>query len=114
MIQTVDLEVRERLGEYVEGRSTLRQFQEWFIPIAWHVSGPNPNPTDDLSSMVELALAEFSNGHWTEQELKEILGGLPYIVTIGNPQGLAATRTWSTSASEPMQFEVPPKAAAAS
>jgi len=72
MIRTVDIEIRERLSDYIAGRITLRQFQEWFVPVAWDLA----EKPDELSiaSEVEARLAEFTSGHWTEQELKEILG----------------------------------------
>jgi hypothetical protein len=62
----VDLVVR-----YLVGELTFEQFEEKFVtlsrPLRDHAS------SGDLVHAVELALAEFSRGHWTETELEQEL-----------------------------------------
>jgi hypothetical protein len=63
----VDLVVR-----YLVGELTFEKFEEKFVtlsrPLKDHASS-----CGDLVYAVELALAEFSCGHWTETELKQEL-----------------------------------------
>jgi len=102
MVTAVELEIRERLVDYVEGRIDLRQFQEWFVPRAWQEASAHPvGPLHDLISLVELRLAEFSNGHLTTEELRKTLSSLPYYVTTFPHQDAANPRTWTSSASSP-------------
>lgn len=66
-------ELHARVTAYVSGRSSLREFQEWFVPVAWALD-ERENPDQVLvAGAIELLLAEWSNGHWTEDELKEKL-----------------------------------------
>ena len=68
-------EIRQRVRELVDGRVSLREFQAWFLPATWELSEAEPI-AEDLTAEIELRLAEFSNGHWTESELIAILAGL--------------------------------------
>ena len=66
-------EIRKRLASYVGGEISLRDFQEWFVPVAWGTDARGNSAATSLVSRIELLLAEFSNGDWTEQELKHKL-----------------------------------------
>ena len=75
MAVLVDLaqEVRERLGQYLAGEIPLRTFEDWFVPITWQPEVDTDPAVMDLLSEIELCLAEYSNRHWTEAELREHL-----------------------------------------
>lgn len=49
---------------------TLRTFEEWFISDTWTVERAGDQATLDLVYQIELDLAEHSNGHRTEDELR--------------------------------------------
>lgn len=66
------IEVRKRLADYAEGRLSLEDLEAWFVPRAWEVEGTR-TPDAELVQSIGLRLAEFSGGHWSEQELKEAL-----------------------------------------
>ncbi len=101
MVQTMELEIRERLSDYVAGRIDLREFQKWFVPRAWHEASTHPvGPLQDLISTIELRLAEFTNGHLTTDELKDKLSSLPYMTTFAH-RAEGRPRTWTASASSP-------------
>jgi hypothetical protein len=101
MVQTVDIEIREQLIEYLEGHVTLAEFQKWFVPVAWkETSSRALGPTKDLISGIELRLAEFTSGHWTETELKEKLADLPYTATL--TYGPDGPKIHASSASTPV------------
>jgi hypothetical protein len=58
--------LRDRLRRYVE-------FDRWFVPATADVDRMDDPETTDLAYEVLLRLAEFSNGDWTETELKDLL-----------------------------------------
>jgi hypothetical protein len=90
--------IREALARYVSGEVSLVEFHEWFIPRAWEVLAEG-GPAAGVASDLELLLAEFTNGQWTERDLREALkphatvplGG---IIFVSSPASSVAT-TWS-------------------
>ena len=64
-------ELRQELTRYLKGQCTLKDFEDWFVPRSWNFN-QNSNPSLlKLVSQIELSLAEFSNGDWTEKELRQ-------------------------------------------
>jgi hypothetical protein len=51
---------------------TLQQFGEWFVPNVWNID-PKDVMLNNLVYSVKLRFAEYSNGHWTKEELRERL-----------------------------------------
>jgi len=74
MPSSIEQELDELVARYVSGDVLLREFQERFVPRAWSIDAAGSEGTARLANEVELLLAEFSNGHWTEDELKAELG----------------------------------------
>jgi hypothetical protein len=66
-----DTSVRDKLADYVTGRLSLRAFHRWFMPATWDVDGLDR--LGDVVNQIKLHLAEFTNGHRTEHELKDAL-----------------------------------------
>jgi len=65
-------EIREHLARYLTGELSLAAFQEWFVPATWELDLAD----DQLRALyggIELALAEYTNGDWTEDELRLLL-----------------------------------------
>ncbi len=69
----LDLEIRGQVADYLASKITLREFKSWFAPRAWHAHKHVDPDTVDLVHEVDLLLAEFGHGDWTEEELKERL-----------------------------------------
>lgn len=90
----LDLAIREQLARYLAGEISLPEFQEWFVPRAWNIEKQGSPAAGDLAHEVELRLAEFSNGDWTEDELKSKLRPL---VTHYTVHGVTAPGTWDSS-----------------
>jgi len=85
-------ETRQWLGRYLAGEIPLRTFENWLVPMTWQ-SGEGTDPAvRDLLSEIELALAEYSSGHWTETELREHLRPLlARFTTIIRPEPVVHT-----------------------
>ncbi len=76
MLNHNELELREHLAATASGRLSLQEFREWFGPVAWEAESAH-QPTDtDLIDEVELLLAEFDNGDWSELELADAFDAL--------------------------------------
>jgi hypothetical protein len=73
MTSGIDLEIRDRLARYLNGDISLHDFEEWFVPVSWSVEQTHSAKAIELAAEVELRLAEFSNDHWTEAELRSKL-----------------------------------------
>jgi hypothetical protein len=67
-----DLELRYRLVQYLSDDLSLRDLRRWFLPKVWDLSqdGQLRSP---LARRLELRLAEYVNGHWTEDDLRGLL-----------------------------------------
>lgn len=66
-----DLSLRAELARYLAGEITLRQFRRWFLPLVWDQAEDN-QLASPITRRVELRLAEYMNGHWTEEALKRL------------------------------------------
>lgn len=71
MPSSLDLEIRKWVARYLAGEISLSVFEEWFIPATWNVEQSGNIEAVDLAHEIDLLLAEHSNGHWTESELRE-------------------------------------------
>lgn len=69
----LDLDIRAKVFEYLRGQINREQFEAWFIPVVMTIEQSRNHVAVDLAYDVELALDEFSSGHWTEAELAELL-----------------------------------------
>ena len=65
-------EIREHLARYLNGELSLATFQESFVPAMWELDLA-AEPLRALYGGIELALAEYTNGDWTEDELRLLL-----------------------------------------
>lgn len=73
MNQNLLSEIREHLGRYLSGKSTLEQFREWFDVETWGIAAEPDSPLRQLAGEIELRIAEFTNGHRTEDDLRSML-----------------------------------------
>jgi hypothetical protein len=73
MSNTLDFNIRERLAEYLAGEISLREFEDWFFPETWDIDQVDIPALANLVYGIKLRLAEFSNGDWTETELRSLL-----------------------------------------
>lgn len=85
MPSSFEPDLRSWLAAYVSGRVSLREFQEWFVPRAWIIDADADPNQAELAGHIELLLAEWSNGHWTEDELKDKLSRYAVRVHVESP-----------------------------
>lgn len=70
---TSEFEIRQQLARYLKGEHTLNEFQDWFVPRSWNFHEKANPSLQKLVSSIELAIAEFTNGDWSRQELRDVL-----------------------------------------
>jgi len=73
MSYSLDINIRERLAAYLANEISLREFEDWFFPETWDVDQLGNLTITNLVYGIKLCLAEFSNGDWTEGELRNLL-----------------------------------------
>jgi len=73
MSNSLDFNIRERLAEYLAGEISLHEFEDWFFPETWDVDQLDNLALTNLVYGIKLRLAEYSNGDWTEKELRDRL-----------------------------------------
>ena len=70
-MSALDLEILEQLARYIAGDISLGAFREWFSPLAWNIDRRADAHTVRIVHDIDLALAEFDHGDWTEDEIKQ-------------------------------------------
>lgn len=75
-MESLAARIEAQLDSYLAGRIQLATFEEWFVQQTWAAEQSGDQIAVDLTHEIELRLAEFSNGHWSEDELRERLAAL--------------------------------------
>ena len=84
MQHSLEFEIRDHLLAYLAGEISLRDFEDWFFPKTWEVDKFGDTALLDLVYQIKLDWAEFSNGDWSEEELRSMLKSLAEKVTISS------------------------------
>jgi hypothetical protein len=69
MPRPASTQVREHLQAYLLGSESLPEFHAWFVE--WRRT--NPDSGDGLTHDIDLRLAEYNRGHWSESQLRGLL-----------------------------------------
>ncbi len=92
MLHSLDYNIREQLADYIAGKLSLREFEDWFFSETWdidEIDNTDNQTSTNLTNLVygiKLRLAEFSHGDWTEVELRSMLLSIleKHVIVIGN------------------------------
>lgn len=82
MTDSLTRAIEARLQRYLAGADSLAEFEAWLVPETWDLSPQSDHAAHDLATAITLRIAEFTNGDWTEDELRDALAGLYPAVTI--------------------------------
>jgi hypothetical protein len=66
-------ELKNKIGDYIAGKISLEEFEDWFVSAYWNVHHRNNEELTQMVYEIELRLAEYSEDLWTEDELKGLL-----------------------------------------
>lgn len=102
----LDYEIRDHLAAYLASEISLHDFEEWFFPKTWNVDSLDDPALIDLVYEIKLDWAEFSNGDWTEEQLRDMLRPLVenYKISVSANQAALPNPAYSTSSKT---FEYP-------
>jgi len=89
-------DIYQRLSQYLAGQSRLADFHNWFIPAAWNIDS-EPDPVKRVAYRIQLLLAEYANGHRSEDELRSEFWGLMPQPTVTIIVGSASVTAGSSS-----------------
>ena len=95
MTASDEANIREYLRRFLGGEVSLGDFEDWFVVHSWNVHQMGDPSLADLVYEIELRLAEYTNGHRTEDELRRVL--VPTLNTMHASVGEVPARTGSTS-----------------
>ena len=73
MSHSLEFKIHEKLAEYLGEEITLHEFEDWFFPETRDIDQIDDPTLANLVYGIKLSLAEFSNGDWTETELRSLL-----------------------------------------
>ena len=99
-----EMELRQELARCLHRECSIKDFEEWFVPRSWDFNAASDS-LRDLVAQIELALAEFANGDWSELELRRHFNATltyyraNYPVNVGSVESVVKTAT-SASALE--------------
>jgi hypothetical protein len=95
-----EIQIRERLIDYLIRQITLNEFEDWLVQQSWNMHLDSDARAQHLVGMIELRLAEYSNGHLTddalERELKGLVGTSADIVMVHDAGRSASAFLYST------------------
>lgn len=69
-------DVQRYLASYLNREISLSEFRDWFDAETWDLDMEPNTPLGQVVGEIELRLAEFTNGHRTEDELRAMLNPL--------------------------------------
>ena len=93
MDQELLLELRTRLGRYLNGKIPLEQFRRWFDVETWGLAAESDSTVRQVAGEIELRIAEFTNGHLSESELRAALQPLLDREQVGDHANNRGTRS---------------------
>jgi hypothetical protein len=70
---SVEHQIRDQLIRYLSGEISLQALSDWLVPYVLTLDQKTDPAAADLAFEIELRLAEYSNGDWTQDELRDIL-----------------------------------------
>jgi hypothetical protein len=65
--------IRKKLDFYLKGKMGLDEFRDWFVANTFDVDRRRTEEDVSVSYDIELLYAEYTNGDWTEEELRRLL-----------------------------------------
>jgi len=96
MSNDLAIQIRLSLSQYLAEELTLKQFLRRYLPVL--ATASTDGPADELVHEIYVRIAEYTNGDWTEAELREILAPIVRTYVVAWPdQGPRVQTGTSTS-----------------
>lgn len=62
-------QIREKLSDWINGKISLAEFEDWFVPATWNVHRSGDEAAENLVDEIELNLSEYSGGYLSREQL---------------------------------------------
>jgi hypothetical protein len=95
MPEDLAISIRRSLSRYLSNEQTLRQFLRGLTPKLARVG--SDERADDVAHEIYIRVAEYTNGDWTESELKELLRPLVSTYRPSGPPDVVRMHTDSST-----------------
>jgi hypothetical protein len=105
MSDALSITIRRQLRRYLSGAMTLRQFTKWLA--ARLVVVEKQATAANLAHEIYIRISEYTNGDWTEDELKRLLAPLVTTYVISWPATGVPTQTGTSTASTRTDLGLP-------
>lgn len=66
-------EIHDNLSCYVDGKLSLHEFEDWFVPVLWDLAEGDDEESRRLAGTVSNLIAEYSDGLRSETSLRREL-----------------------------------------
>lgn len=73
MVSLLELDIRDHVAQYLTGGLSVRELDAWLWPATSDIEHLDDPVARDLTYEIILRLAEYSRGHRTEADLKDVL-----------------------------------------
>jgi hypothetical protein len=73
MNQTTVHDIQIQLSQYLSNAFTLEEFRNWFDDQTWGLAAEPDSAGRRIAGEIELRIAEFTSGHLTEAQLRNVL-----------------------------------------
>jgi hypothetical protein len=80
-------EIRDKIAQFVQGHIPISEFKEWFITFTVNIQQAENLELRKTVGEVLGRLAEYSQGHWSENELKHNLAPIAGVFFVNLQQG---------------------------
>lgn len=88
-------DVRAHIAAYLAGECSLDEFCAWLVPATWSVDPAADQELQNIVGEVELRMAEFDHGDWSEEELRAHFARLVRASFIELPSNLQPLHVWT-------------------
>jgi len=78
------LQIRSRIADWLDGKISLSEFEDWFVPVTWDIHKGNDPEAEELTDEIELSLSGYSGEYLSLDQLKDKLREL---VPVAHPVG---------------------------
>ena len=68
--------VREQIRRWLDGRISLREFEEWFVAVAGTAAEGGDDELRQMVASIDMNLSEFDDGVLTGEEFRDQMAGL--------------------------------------
>jgi len=66
-------EIHDALSRYLNGGTTLQEFEDWFMPVPWDLGNEEESDARKFARTVANLIAGYSDGVLTEPSLRQEL-----------------------------------------